>query len=119
MKLEDFDIQTYDLKEADISEVDLERFFEVYLKPDNRYAFNLNETIYISQDNNSVKEYITNKDSHWPIISYNIYKTTRYAWILMKLNQIPAEYMFTIVPAGTRVKYLDDNFISNIISYLN
>jgi len=47
----------------------------------------------------------------WPLISYNLYKTTRLAWVLMKINNVQVEDMFKPILAGKTVAYISKDTI--------
>ena len=67
---------------------DFEHFFNVYQDGKKNFKYNLNSTVYFDTKNAKTLEYVVKYDSHWTLISYNIYKTTRLAWLLMKLNDV-------------------------------
>ena len=87
---------------------DLENMFSCYLSTKGVWTLNLNSSFYaINLPEEVFSHIILNTDMHWPTISWNIYGTTRLAWLLMKLNNIKDATIFTKVPAGSAVKYLD------------
>lgn len=98
---------------------DFENFFNVYVDNFGKYKFNLNSTVVLDVDENSIQEYILKYDSHWPLISYNIYQTTRLAWLLMKLNNIKMEESFIIRRSGERIKYLPQSALKIVINSIN
>ena len=98
---------------------DLENFFNIYQDKNNYYYFNINSTVYISVPESRLKTYVCQHDIHWSTISYNIYGTVHLAWLLMKLNNITADISFKIVPAGSKVKYLDRSDITTVIEGFN
>lgn len=48
-----------------------------------------------------------------------VYSTPRLAWLLMKLNNVEAPDMFSIVPTGTKVKFLTTETMQQIVEVLN
>lgn len=95
---------------------DLENFFNVELDKNHNYVFNLNETLYINADKSSLKQHVCDYDSHWPLLSYTLYGTTRLAWLLMKLNNVDAKHVFDVQPAGTTIYYLEQNQAESILA---
>jgi len=95
---------------------DLENFFNVYQDKNNYYFFNLNSSVYFDVPTERLQTYVCQHDLHWSIISYNIYGTVRFAWLLMKINGITPDLAFEIVPAGSKVKYLDRSDVSVAIT---
>lgn len=107
--------QIQDGKEfLDVRLVDFENFFDVYVDKNNRdmYYFNLNSTMYI--DGDSLPTYELSHNLFWTQISYNIYKTTRLWWILMKVNNIQIDNAFDIIEAGSSIKYIPIEQIQQI-----
>ena len=94
---------------------DFDNFFNVYQDKDSNYYYNLNSTIYIDIPESRLLTYVCQHDIHWPTISYNLYGTTRLAWVLMKINKITSDLSFKIIPAGSKIKYLDKSDITTII----
>ena len=115
MRLED--IKDY-MKDKEFLEYpDLENMFNVYMK-DGSYVLNLNSTMYVNVPESALKYHVINHDMFWPTISYQIYGTTRYAWLLMKLNTIKAKNMFKKVLAGTTIKCVERSVLDTITTEL-
>lgn len=93
---------------------DLEHFFTVH-EDNGKYKYNLNETLYIDAPDTEYSHYVLKHDLFWTTISYNIYGTTRLAWLLMKLNNVKAKDMFAIVRAGQSVKYIKKDAVQSVI----
>ena len=93
---------------------DLEHFFTVH-EDNGKYKYNLNETLYIDAPDAECSHYVLKHDLFWTTISYNIYGTTRLAWLLMKLNNVKAKDMFAIVRAGQSVKYIKKDTVQSVI----
>lgn len=102
--------------DAAVKFTDLDNFFNIYQNEDSYYYFNLNSTVYIDVPQERLQTYVCQHDLHWSIISFNIYGTVRLAWLLMKLNGITSDLAFQIIPAGSKVKYLDKSDVATVIS---
>jgi hypothetical protein len=57
-------------------------------------VFDINKTIYINVNPNSLPDYVCDSPMHWTTISYKLYSTTRLAWLLQKLNRVDAVDIF-------------------------
>ena len=91
-----------------LSGFDLEQMFGAYLDEQNVWTLNLNSSFYaVGLPDEVFSIYITTTPLHWPTVSYNIYGTTRLAWLLMKLNDVKDGEIFKEIPAATAVKYLE------------
>ena len=111
MKIKDID--------ENIKMVDFENFFNIYEDKNdirNPYFYNLNTTVYF--DGIPSDTYSLTHDMFWTTISYNIYDTTRLWWLLMKLNNVTADNLFDIVPAGTEIKYIEKTSLQPILVQL-
>jgi hypothetical protein len=99
-QLSDVIIMTYsrikDFKDSKtwLKAMDLENFFNVYADKNGNFVYNLNNSIYFNVQKGSLDEYTLSHDMHWTLISYMLYGTTRFAWLLMKVNNITAENIF-------------------------
>ena len=94
---------------------DFDNFFHIYQDKDSNFYYNLNSTMYFDVPQERLKTYVCQHDIHWPTISYNLYGTVRLAWVLMKINNITPDLSFEIIPAGSKVKYLDRSDITTVI----
>ena len=65
---------------------DLENAFDTFVDKRMNRMFNLNKSIYINVDPESLPVFTCTHVMHWPLISYMIYGTTRLAWQLWKVN---------------------------------
>lgn len=108
MKLIDIEQENYN------KIVDLENLFSVYLNKKDDYFFNLNETIYVNIDKRNLKTFVVDHALDWPVISYRLLKTTRLAWLLMKLNDVKQRDIFKKILPGTIVYYPDETIVSKI-----
>lgn len=98
---------------------DFENFFDVFEdQRDSRkpYFFNLNSTVYF--DGVPQEKYKLAHDMFWTTISYELYKTTRLWWVLMKINNVKCENTFDIVPAATTIRYIDKETLQQILMTL-
>ena len=93
---------------------DLEHMFNIYEDQHENYKYNLNITLYV--DALSYDIHVLNHDLQWPTISYQLYGTTRLAWLLMKLNNVDAAHVFDFVKAGDKVKYIPNNYVQQILN---
>ena len=95
--------------------LDLENMFSIYTDKRNNYVFNLNETVYLNFDKSSLLTHKLTHDMFWTTISYQIYNTTRLAWLLMKLNNVNGNNIFDIKKAGDNIYYVDEDTVTKII----
>lgn len=98
---------------------DLENMFNIYQDDDQNLKYNLNQTLYLNVNPSSLLTYTLKHQMYWPLISYKIYGTTHLAWLLMKVNRVPAKYIFSSINAGANVKYLDKDIVKNILQQIN
>ena len=54
-------------------------------------------------------------DTPWTILSYEIYNTIDYWWVLSSINK---DYPF-YAPEGTDIKYIEKSLLKNILSNIN
>lgn len=112
----------YGVKPGELSSgEDMEQMLNVYLDRHGVWNLNINSSFYaINLPDEILTAYIVPSEMRWPSISYNIYGTTRLAWLLMKLNHIQGENIFKEVPAGTAVMYLDrGRYVNTILSTIH
>lgn len=97
---------------------DLDKMFSLFIDEEGRWKFNLNSTFYLIDIPDEVCNwYVCPTDMHWSSISWKVYKSTRLAWFLMKLNGVRDQSIFNQIKAGTRVRYLDySKFVNDILS---
>ena len=95
---------------------DLENAFSIYEDGKNNFVFNLNETVYVNVPQSYLKQYIPDHPLHWSTISHKLYGTTRLAWLLMKLNNVKADRLFTRVLPTQVVYYLDESDVQQLLS---
>mgnify|MGYP004646966275 FL=1 len=116
-------MKLYDVDDDGVKSIlkaaDFDNFFDVYLDGAGNYFFNLNSTLYIDVDKDQLPTYTCRHRSHWPLISYKIYGTTRYAWLLMKLNDVKAKDVFSAKDPGDIVYYIDPDNLEQIIESIN
>ena len=98
---------------------DLENFFDVYIDARGNYSFNLNSTMYFSNSGAGMPEYICDTPMFWPLASYKIYGTTRFAWLLMKLNNVKATEMFRKLQPGEKIVYLPGETVQTIVEHIH
>ena len=53
---------------------------------------------------------------HWTLISYKIYGTTRLAWLLWKVNNVPIADTFKAKQPGDIIYYLPKDYVQSIVS---
>lgn len=95
--------------------LDLENMFSIYVDKRGNYVFNLNETVYLNIDKSSILEHKLTHDMFWTTISYQLYKTTRLAWLLMKLNNVNGDNIFDSKKAGDTIYYVNEDTVGKII----
>lgn len=98
---------------------DFENFFTVHEDKNDRYFYNLNETLYFNVDKDSLSDYVCTMTMHWPLISYKLYGTTRLAWLLWKLNDIGPADIFKAKNPGDVIKYIPNEYVESIVADLN
>lgn len=98
---------------------DLENMFSIYANGKQQLKYNLNQTLYLNIDESTKKIYKLKHDMYWPLISYKLYGTTHLAWLLMKVNNVPAKYIFSKIKAGANVKYIDTELVHSIVQTIN
>lgn len=102
----------------DLKSTDFENILNVYQDKNYNWIYNLNQTTLFEVDDSLILKYTCTYDSHWPLISYNIYGTTRLAWILYRLNNVTIENIFKPILAGSTVNYIHKSYIRTIITSL-
>ena len=105
------DLDTSNILMDFVQITDLENIFNVYTDKNGNYYFNLNMSLYLSVTSDNISIYTCKSDLQWPLISYNIYGTTRLAWLLLKLNEVKPKDVFKILPAGTKVKCISNTLV--------
>ena len=98
---------------------DFENFFSVYVDRRGNQSFNLNETLVLDFDRDVMPVYTCQAPMFWPLVSYNLYGTTRLAWLLMKLNDVRPADVFEKIPAGTKVRYAGNETVSELTRIIN
>jgi len=83
MKISDIDSES-----NVVSMLDFENFFDITTDRNGYKRYNLNSTLYLNYSYGDLLEYVPSHDLHWTTVSYNIYGTTRLAWLLCKINKI-------------------------------
>lgn len=111
------DIATGSAKDT-LKITDLENIFNIY-EDDGNYYYNLNETLVIDFNKDQLSRYVVTHDMHWPTISYQLYETTRLAWLLMKANKVDKRAAFDVIPAGTVVYFPSVEVVQSIVTSLN
>ena len=113
-------MRIHDLNDNDINAklkiTDLENMFDIYVDKNLNNMFNLNKTLYIKIDKDSLPIFQCTHPMHWTLISYKIYGTTRLAWLLWKINDVSIEDSFKARQPGDIVKYLPKKLVNSIIS---
>ena len=113
MKLADIDDN--DIKSL-LKITDLENAFDVYVDDRLNNVFNLNKSIYIKVDKDSLPVFRCDHAMHWTLISYRIYGTTRLAWLLWKVNGTKIEDTMKPQQPGFSIYYLPKDLVGRIVS---
>ena len=97
-----------------------EQMLNVYLDKHGVWNLNINSSFYaVNLPDEILSAYVCPSDMRWPSISYNIYGTTRLAWLLMKINGVRGAAIFREVRSGFAVKYLDmSRYVNKILSLI-
>ena len=115
-------MRIYDLDDEDIKEklkiTDLENAFDIFVDKKLNNMFNLNKSIYINVDLESLPKFQCTHTMHWTLISYKIYNTTRLAWLLWKVNKVKMEDTFKAKQPGDVVRYLPKDYVQAIVADL-
>lgn len=98
---------------------DFENFFDVYVDKHGNWSYNLNENLYFKFDRNKLKKYTCKHTMFWPLISYQLYGSTRLAWLLMKINDVDDEKMFEPKYPGDIVYYISNEVVQGIVDNIN
>lgn len=98
---------------------DFENFFDVYLDQHGNYSYNLNKNLYFKFEPEYLPKYECKHQMFWPLISYEIYGTTRLAWLLMKLNDVQPEQMFEPKMPGDEIVYIKPKVLQPIVEEIN
>ena len=102
-----------------LKQTDFENFFNVYVDKRQNYVFNLNTSIYLNMSDSSLQTYQLTHDMHWPLISYMLYGSTRFAWLLLKINNVSTADVFKIKHNGDVIKYLNKDRLPGIVQVIN
>ena len=100
-----------------LSMADFENFFDVTKDREGFYRYNLNSSLYLNFKPSDLLQYVPSHDLHWTTISYNIYGTTRFAWLLCKINEVK-DPVFPVC-AGTPVFYIPQELVNSVVQYIN
>lgn len=111
MKIKDFQEQG-----KEVSGVDLDNFFEVYLDKRGNYAYNLNSKLGLDVSGSTLGTYVLTHDLHPTIVSYNIYGTPRLAWLISEINGIRDQTVQ--IPSGTKIRYVPEEFIAGLVRFM-
>ena len=98
---------------------DFENFFDVHEDKNQKYFYNLNSNLYFDVDKYLLPVYICDHPSHWPLISYKLYGTTRLTWLLWKINDVGPADIFKTKQPGDRIYYLEKQYAESIVTDLN
>ena len=115
-------MKTKNITDSDIGYLkvaDLENMFDVFTDEQGRYYYNLNETVYLNINESQLERYVVKYECQWPLISYQIYGTTRLAWLLMKVNKVPPQRMFKALRPSDEVLYPPTDMAKTIANTLN
>lgn len=112
MKLTDID---YD---SQIKLTDFENFFEVH-DLNGVYRYNLNNTLFLNIADDQLLTYELKSYAHWPLISYQLYKTTRLAWLLMKINKVSCADTMKRYSPGEKIKYISSDNVKIVLRALD
>jgi hypothetical protein len=99
--------------------VDMENAFYVYIDENDKrrpFVYNLNSTLYFKGVPS--KEYKVDHDKYWTTLSYELYRTTRLWWILMKVNNVDQDNLFEPVRAGSTIRYIDESDVRHLLSII-
>ena len=116
MKLVDLDTE-YTGKYLKIT--DLENIFDIFIDKRKNAVFNMNETLYINIDKTTLPEHVCSSEMHWTTLSYQIYGTTRLAWLLLKINDVEAKDIFVAKQPGDVIKYLPKQYVNSVVANIN
>lgn len=106
-------------REENLKVTDLENMFKVHVDKKDNYVLNLNETLYVNMPKDRLQIYIPDHPQFWALISYELYKTTRLDWLLMKINGVSPINVFRPVMASQPIYYLTIGDVQNILDVVN
>ena len=116
--IEKIDLKTGIENELGLKYIDLENMFNIYLTDQDNNIFNLNETIYLYVPKSRMQTFRPDHEMPWTLISYKIYKTTRLAWLIIRLNEIKLKDVFKLVRPGDVVYYVAEEDVETIAESL-
>lgn len=105
-------------KNYNLSKADMENILSIYIDKNNNLVFNLNETLYI-KPLGGLDVMTIDHPMHWSTLSYKLYETTRFAWLLMKINNVSAFNIFNKIEPNTSIYYLSNSDVITILNQIN
>ena len=94
--------------------MDLTDIFNGYYSSEGIPFYNLSKSVKFPEDDNlDFYLYLYNsEDIPWTVLSYNIYNTIDYWWVLSSLNK--SNYFYA--PANSTIKYIDKAYLQDMLS---
>lgn len=95
----------------------MKQIFNIYRTTQGIPFYNLSKSITFPQDQSLqiYKYFYSDEDIPWTILSYKIYGTIDYWWILSALNK---DYPFYAPRQGV-IKVIDPLYIGELLTYIN
>ena len=89
--------------------------FNVYRTTEEVPFYLLSKSVSFPTDNQDIYEYVyVSEDIPWTVLSYNIYGTIDYWWVLSALNKESPFY----AKQETNVKYIPNSILKDILRYI-
>jgi LysM repeat protein len=101
-----------------LEDTTFENIFHIYQDKDEKYFYNLLNTIHIPQNlpDAYYTTYSVSPVDTWPLISYNVYNDTKLWWLILLTNNI-SNPTIPLKP-GTELKILKTSIVSEILTEL-
>ena len=95
-----------------------ENIFNIYTDKDNRYFYNLLQTIVFPQNlpNGYFDSYDIVYGDTWPYISYKVYNTINAWWVILLANNI--QNPLTTLAPGTQIKIPKLEVVKRIVAQM-
>ena len=96
--------------------MDLTKIFNGYYSSEGVPFYFLTKSVSFPEDDNlDIYLYTYNsEDIPWTVLSYNLYETIEYWWVLSTLNKTNKFY----APANTTIKYIDKTYLQEMLAKL-
>ena len=93
--------------------MNISRIFNQYRTSEGVPFLNLSKCISFPEDDtlDIYSYFYVSEDTPWTVLSYKLYNSIDYWWVLSSLNK---EHKF-YAPEGTQIKYIDGSYLKDIL----